>query len=121
MKSFYTVLVLFLAMSLAIGINYIYIGKLSQSLIDECESLSAPTPDTAARAKDIHDHWHANRKFVHITANHAEMDAIDNALDTLVAYAGGESNADFQNAKRLAINALEELRSTEQFSLLGVL
>ena len=121
MKSFYTVLILFMAMSLAIGINYIYIGKLSQSLIDECEALVAPSTDTADLAKGIHDHWHANRKFVHITANHAEMDAIDNALDTLVAYAGGESNADFQNAKRLAINALEELRSTERFSMLGAL
>ena len=121
MKSFYTVLILFLAMSLAIGVNYVYIGNLSQSLIDECETLSGPALDTAVRAKYIHDRWHENRRRVQITANQTEMDAIDNALDSLVVYAIGGNDADFQNAKRLAVNALEELRSTERLSLLGIL
>ena len=121
MKSFYTVLILFLIMALAIGINYVYIGRLSQELITECEAIREPSSLSAERAEKIHTLWHAHRKYVQITANHTEIEAIDNAIDTLVVRALGESVTELQEAKRLAINALEELRSAERLTLIGIL
>lgn len=115
MKSFYIVTVLFILMLLASSYNNIYIRNLSDELIQSCENFDQGTsPDLIAeRAQKIRDRWKSQRSFVQITVNHTEIELIDNAIDEFCVYAQLGDEADFQRAKQLAVNALEELRQSE--------
>lgn len=115
MKSFYTVTVLFILMLLASSYNCIYIRNLSDELIQSCEQFDqTASPELVTeRTQKIRDRWESQRKFVQITVNHTEIELIDNTIDEFCVYAQYGTEADFQRAKQIAVNALEELRQSE--------
>ena len=115
MRSFYTVAILFILMLFSSFYNCIYIRNISDELMQACDQLDPISfPELSAKkAQEIKDRWESQRKFVQITIHHTEIEFIDNAIDELCAYAQYGSEADFHRARRLAINALEELRQSE--------
>lgn len=123
MKSFYTILCLFAVMMGAITINYFYISRLSQELTFELEHLPPPSesPDTAGHAHQLRDRWVKSRRFAQITVNHTEIEAISNAADELCIYAEHKSDVEFERARKLFINALEELELSEKLSPTNIL
>lgn len=122
MKAFYLVTLLFSLALGAITVNYFYISRLSQELIEDVEALPLPSTDNRVElaAKQICDDWEKNRTLVQITANHTEIEAISNAADELLAFAKYQSIPDFERARALLINALEELELSEKLSFSNI-
>lgn len=122
MKAFYLVTLLFSLALGAITVNYFYISRLSQELIEDVEALPLPSTDNQVElaAKQICDGWEKSRTLVQITANHTEIEAISNAADELLAFAKYQSIPDFERARALLINALEELELSEKLSFSNI-
>lgn len=123
MKSFYCVICLLAVMLFAIGINYFYIERFSENMMQVCEQLdtSKPRETSLERVLWVQDQWHKNKKFIQITVNHTEIELIDNAVDELLVFAKQGDEADFENAKQFAINAFEELSLSERLTLTNIL
>lgn len=123
MKAFYLTICLFTVMILAICVNYYYIESFAGEAIAACTQLIpfAPSPNAHTQIAQIHEKWERNKKFIQITVNHTEIELIDNALDELLVYAEGGSAEDFEKARLLAINALEELRLSERLTFTNIL
>lgn len=123
MKSFYIVLCLFTTMFLAINSNHIYIERFANDTIQICEQIDTygPHASTQEQAREIRDRWNKNRKFIQITVNHTEIEAIDNAVDELLVFAEQGDRADLERAKLLAINVFEELSLSERLTLTNIL
>lgn len=123
MKAFYTVLCLLAVMVGAVTVNYFYISRLSRELINDVEQLAPPSSEngTALQVKSIREKWARNRRFVQITVNHTEIEVISNATDELCIYAEHQALMEFERARSLLINSLEELELSEKLSPTNIL
>ena len=123
MKAFYTVICLFAIMLGAIAFNYFYICNLSQELISELEQLALPSAenDTALQAERIRNKWNESRRFAQITVNHTEIEMISNAADELCVFAKCGDITEFERARSIFINTLEELELSEKLSPTNIL
>lgn len=122
MKSFFIVICLFAIMLVAMCGNYYYIESFSSDAVSICEEI-ATLPRTASleKIKGLQKKWDKNKKFIQITVNHTEIEMINNALDELHTYAEHGSTADFEKARRSAVNAFEELLLSEQLAPTNIL
>lgn len=123
MKAFYTAICLFAIMMCAITFNYFYICSLSQELISDLEQLPLPSAEnnTALQAEHIRNKWNENRRLVQITVNHTEIEMISNAADELCVFAKYQDTTEFERAKSILINTLEELELSEKLSPANIL
>ena len=123
MKAFYTVICLFAVMMGAITFNYFYICSLSQELISDLEQLALPSAenDTALQAERIRNKWNESRRFAQITVNHTEIEMISNAMDELCVFATYRDITEFERARSILINTLEELELSEKLSPTNIL
>ena len=123
MRAFYTILCLSCIMLGAITVNHFYISGLSANLITHLEQLELPTEEnnTAHKAIQLRRQWEYNRPFVQITVNHTEIEMISNAVDELCVFAEHQNIAEFERARKLLVNALEELGLSEELSITNIL
>ena len=122
MKAFFTILFLFTLLFAAIFANYAYVNNLATTLAEDLERL--PFPNEAATTKEaerIRDAWQDNKRFVQISINHTEIEFISNAATELCVFAQQKNIAEFERARHILINALEELRFSEMLSLINIL
>jgi len=123
MKAFYAALVLFTVMMGGACFNYFYIQGLVQDYVATLEPLNideAPNEASDA-AQGLCLHWEKNKKYVQITATHNEIETITNFIDELRLYADAKNPLEFEKAKGLLVNALEELWLSEDLSLANIL
>jgi len=123
MKAFYTILALFAIMLGGACYNHVYINHLVQDYITALEplNLNDRNVEVCETINDLSHHWEKNKKYVQITVTHNEIEAITNALDEVFAYATLRDVPEFEKAKGLLVNALEELWLSEELSLTNIL
>lgn len=122
MKSFYIIIGLFAIMLVAMCGNYYYIESFSSDAASICEEIATlPREISSGKIKALQEKWEKSKKFIQITVNHTEIEMINNALDELLAYAEHGASADFEKARRFAVNAFEELLLSEQLSPTNIL
>ena len=122
MKSFYIIICAFAVMLIAMGGNYYYIEDFATDAVHVCEEIQSISRARALKEiEDLQQTWDKNKKFIQITVNHTEIEMINNALDELFAYTRHGSDADFEKARRAAVNAFEELLLSEQLSPTNIL
>ena len=122
MKAFFIVMLLFTLLSVAIFANLSYIDNLTRTLAEDLERLPSPHEyTTAEKAERIRDTWQNNKRFVQITVNHTEIEFISNTATELCVFARQKNVAEFERARHILINALEELRFSEKLSLINIL
>lgn len=123
MKAFYAVLILFAIMMGSACFNYFYIQELVQDYIETLDPLNVDAmPDEPSTAiEKLSRHWEKNKKHVQITVTHNEIETITNLLDELRLYAKAKNSLEFEKAKALLVNALEELWLSEDLSLTNIL
>ena len=122
MRSFYIIICSFAIMLLAMCGNYYYIESFAADAAHICEKVETIPRNTALKEiESLQEKWSKNKKFIQITVNHTEIEMINNALDELFAYTRHGSDADFEKARRAAVNAFEELLLSEQLSPTNIL
>ena len=123
MKAFYAVLILFAIMMGSACFNYFYIQELVQDYIETLDPLNvdAMPDEPSAATEKLSQHWEKSKKYVQITVTHNEIEAVTNLLDELQLYAQAKNSLEFEKAKVLLVNALEELWLSEDLSLTNIL
>lgn len=122
MKSFYIIICAFAVMLIAMCGNYYYIEVFAADAVCVCEDIaSIPRADVLPKIEELQQKWDKNKKFIQITVNHTEIEMINNALDELFVYAEHGATADFEKARRAAVNAFKELLLSEQLTPTNIL
>lgn len=120
MRAFIVVLCLFVLLLGAIAANYAFVCDLATEMRDACSALKYSL-DSVPEAEALSSRWHSVKKLVQITANHTEIEAIDNALASLLVSVAHGPKDDFEKSKLLAINAFEELLNSELLTITNIL
>ncbi len=112
MKAFViSVIVLALILFLAI-FNSIYIYNVTNSLIDDAESLNAENESVVEYAKQ----WERLQPFIKITSSHKETHRIDEVIGVLTAKAKSHTVSGFEEEKALLIEYLIQIQEDERVS-----
>ena len=123
MRAFFTILILFSILLVAMSVNYFYVTELSEELMKSVEQLPLPdgTEDVSAQVEQIRQKWLLSRRYVQITVNHAEIELISNAATELYIFARHMQTAEFERARHILISSLENLKSSEKLSPINIL
>jgi len=129
MKTFIGAVLTLTLLTGAVIWNNIYIKKTTTDLLEACEKLPEHVPeipegdasDFKAAIRETRDVWERSRFLICLSVNHAEADAIDEALgETEVYYLTGDKSG-YANACRALKEKIRTLRRSESLSLEGIL
>ena len=123
MKTFIATILLFALFFFGAYVNYSYIEK----AICHYAEIIAPLSPEQEREENLNalralsEAWEKDKAFIQITATHNEVEAVTDAIAQLFVCAQFSSAREFEKAKVLLENALEELWLSEDLSLKNIL
>ena len=117
MKTFYFSIALFVLTLAAVAVNHAFINRTSDRLVEMTEALPpADDPACADAVSEIYDHWQKKHDIARISVSYIELNRVTDAISTMKVYAESGYRADFENARALLLNAIDEMRRLESFS-----
>lgn len=122
MKSFYIALCVLALLTAAIGLNYIYINKVSNQLstvIDEIKGTDAK--EASQKISDLKEIWSREKIKISMSVGYVALNKVDDSISSLEAALDEKSQYDFHNCLSILENAVKELTRLEKFSVFNIL
>ena len=118
MKSFLWSMFLFGLLLVVIVWNFIYVNRTAERLLDMIEALPSDPDDSAlAPAEELSDFWHTRINSIGFSVGYTVLDRISEQAATLVSTTKYHDFFDYQLAKELLRDAVQDMRRLEQFSV----
>ena len=112
MKSLKISLVLFVILVICIIINSFYIHRSADRL-----SEAARTVSDKESIQELEDFWRANKQYIGLSISEAQLDHISRLIISVKCNYECQNSADLQNDIALLIDAAEEIKRYERFSI----
>ncbi len=114
MKTFYIAIVLFVLMIAAIVINALYINR----VCDRMYFMASEAPGTVeegccAEVSILEEFWLENQKYIRLSVSFIEINQISNSISSMKAFAESGDEGEFENARRILLNTIQEMRRLE--------
>ena len=118
MKSFWIAMLLLGVTLVGIGINYIYINEVSDTLYQRIETIpSIDDPTCINAAKELCSYWESHVDTVGLSVGYTVVDRVSEQSVALAACAACKDFYGFQTALALLRDAIGDMRRLEQFSI----
>ncbi len=115
MKVFWFSIALLLLLTVMIGINCAYINNVANRLKNDVEALSSV--DCQAQADTLLEYWEAEEDWVGLSVGYGVVDRIKEQILLLRNAAMRGDEQGFASARTLLLDAVEDMRRLEQFSI----
>ena len=118
MKVLYTAIILFMVMIAVVVVNYIYINRVCDRMY--VMASQAPGVDEEGcygQVSILDDVWQENQKYVCLSVSYVELNQIGNSISSMKAFAQTKDAAEFENARRILLNTIREVRRLESFTV----
>ena len=118
MKNFLAAMALVSLTLILIACNFFYVNNTADTLLSLVDALpDAPDETSLAPAEEIRDFWRGKINTIGFSVGYTVLDRISEQAVSLVTAAEYRNFFDYQNARALLRDAVEDMRRLEQFSL----
>ncbi len=118
MKSLATTLILLVLMLGGITWNYVHINRISDELIEQIEALPDVGEEGCVEAvQTLNDYWLSHAESVEFAAGYTVVDRVSEQAVTLLACASCGDLYGYRTALALLLDAVEDMRRPESFSV----
>ena len=112
---------IFLALCVAMFLNYRYINETADELVFLTQSLSLGEGDCISKIDEIEKKWKKSSSVFSLTVSFKDIDYLGETLLSLKSAAENENEVEFEKYKALFIDAIDGVRRLEKFSIINIL
>lgn len=121
MRGFFTTVCIFSIILGIILLNKIYLTHTATNFLERANELEEQIPKDISQIKSLQEDWDKSKDIMQISVAHKRIDTVTDLMDSLLAYAFLQDEAEYKKTAALLINALEEIRRFEEFSAVNIL
>lgn len=109
MKAVNIAITVFLALTVAVTANSLYIGKLTKDFSEELRAVDIEGDDLAEKFEAISKRFRKAEKFISITVSHDDLTNIEEGFADIIGAAKSGITADVERIKSRLVDSLEHL------------
>ena len=122
MKGFYITIALFSALIISCVLNFLFINNVHSEMNDMISEISeSPCLENEEKIKELSEYWERVNSIVGISVNFLSIDSVSNLIDSVRVYNEQEDAIQLSYSKELLINAVENIKRLEVFSIKNIL
>ncbi len=122
MKSFIVTLLIFSALLGIITINFFYINSVGDELEKKVEELDISSiEECKIKLEELSLYWKDIETKISLSVSYTELNCIDDNITKMMTYLEHRDIVNFECYKASLLNAIEEMRRLEKFSLKNIL
>ena len=122
MKSLVATLILFVVLLCSVIANFFFINHVADTMEHMIEGLPPVTAETCVNsAQEIQTYWNDRINLISLSVGYNIIDRVCEQLALLVACAEIQDLYGYQSARALLLDAIEDARRTERFSIGNIL
>lgn len=109
MKAVNIAIAVFVAVTVAVTANSIYISKLTKNFSEELRAVDIYSENLAEKLEAISKRFRKAEKFISITVSHDDLTNIEEGFADIIGAAKGGISADVERIKSRLVDSLEHL------------
>lgn len=122
MKGFYITIALFLVLVISGILNFLFINNVYSEMNEMISDISeSPCPENEEKIKRLSEYWEEANSIVGISVNFLSIDSVSNLIDSVYVYNEQGDDIQLSYSIELLINAVENIKRLEVFSIKNIL
>lgn len=122
MKSFIATLIIFVLLLVIIVFNFFYINRVGDNMTEMVNALEFyDSTGCKAGLERLYGYWKDNEAKVSLSVSYIELNSVDDNMTKMISYFECDDRTEFECSRASLLNAIEEMRRLEAFSIKNIL